>query len=147
LIAAHLRPEPRFDCAAALRRAGAHALIDISDGLASDAAEIARRSAVTLELQLALIPLANGVVQVASELGLDPAQFAASGGEDFELCACLPDSASAEVDHLTRIGSVKAGPPRALLLDREGQALDLHGYEHTIGGSDSAPPGGFNPAK
>ncbi len=147
LIAAHLRPEPRFDCAAALRRAGAHALIDISDGLASDAAEIARRSAVTLELQLALIPLANGVVQVASELGLDPAQFAASGGEDFELCACLPDSISAEVDHLTRIGSVKAGPPRALLLDREGQALDLHGYEHTIGGSDSAPPGGFNPAK
>ena len=59
LISAHLRPQPRFDCAAALRRAGAHALIDISDGLASDAAEIARRSGVTLELQLDKVPLAG----------------------------------------------------------------------------------------
>ena len=80
LIAAQLRPQPRFDCARELRAAGADALIDISDGLANDAGEIAARSSATLEIELASIPLAEGVEQIASELGRDAAQFAASGG-------------------------------------------------------------------
>lgn len=141
LIAAQLRPRPRFDAARRLREAGAGALIDISDGLATDAAEIAARSSVTLEIELAAIPLAAGVEQIAAELGRSAAEFAASGGEDFELCACLPDQAAQQVDELTRIGSVNEGPAEVRFLGADQQAVELHGYEHRVGDEPSAAAG------
>jgi len=138
LIAAQLRPQPRFDCARELRAAGADALIDISDGLANDAREIAARSSVTLEIELAAIPLADGVEQIAAELGRDAAQFAASGGEDFELCACLPDQAAAGLSGLTRIGTVTEGAGEVHFINASGERTKLHGYQHRVGDDPSA---------
>lgn len=141
LIASQLRPQPRFDCARELRAAGADALIDISDGLANDASEIAARSSVTLEIELAAIPLADGVEQIASELGRDAAQFAASGGEDFELCACLPDQAAAGLSGLTRIGIVTEGAGEVRFINASGERTELHGYQHRVGDDPSATTG------
>ncbi|MSX01643.1 MAG: thiamine-phosphate kinase [Actinobacteria bacterium] len=138
LVAAQLRPNARFDCAHQLRAADAHALIDISDGLAGDGAQIAEASAVTLEIELARIPLAEGVAEVAHEIGEDPARFAASGGEDFELCACLEDSAASKVVGLTKVGEVKAGQASVVMRGENGEAVELHGYEHTIGDDSAA---------
>ena len=54
------------------------------------------------------------MAEVAHALRRDPAELAATGGEDFELCVCVApeDRAAAEAAApLTWVGAVAAGPP------------------------------------
>src|SRR4051812_23929546 len=60
-VARHRRPEPLLATGLALAGAGVSAMIDVSDGLATDAGHLARASGVTLELRLADVAVAAGV--------------------------------------------------------------------------------------
>ena len=60
-------------------------MIDVSDGIASDATRICERSGVAAEVRLADLPVDEGVAEVARDHGLDPLELAATAGEDYEL--------------------------------------------------------------
>jgi thiamine-monophosphate kinase len=112
------RPTPRLDLGPALARAGVTALIDVSDGIATDARHIAESSGVHVAIELDDLPLAPGME--------DP-KLAATAGEDYELLFTAPAGADVPGD-VTWIGTVSDGSGLELTL--HGEPLELSGYQH-----------------
>jgi len=117
-------PVPRVREAHWLAGRGAHAAIDISDGLVGDAAHLAAASGVTIELALDALPTVAGA---------SPLEAFASG-EEYELLVAAPriDTAAFERElglPLTEVGRIVRGAPEVVA---------------RLAGERVALPGGFD---
>src|SRR5207237_424266 len=73
----------------------------------------------------------DGVADIAAALGIEPTEFAATTGEDYELCACMQAHAQSAMQELglTQVGRVVEGAGEAIFTDASGE---LSGYEHSF---------------
>ncbi len=133
LVRKHLRPEPRVAAGRAAASVGVNAMIDLSDGLASDVRHICEQSGVGCRVDLSRLPTAGDTREFARSLGRDPEVLAASGGEDYELLMAAPEpvlkalAASVGVP-ITVIGEVTEG---GVVFERGGEPVeDLAGWDH-----------------
>ena len=104
LLAAHRRPRPDYAAGPALAAAGASGMCDVSDGLVADLGHLlGERLGADLTLP------ADPMLEAAAErLGVDPAVWQATGGEDHGLLAVLP--AGVSVAGTTVLGTVGERP-------------------------------------
>ena len=111
----HCRPQPRLAEAQKLADLVCPARIacmDTSDGLADALCQISTASNVSLQISAAQIPVEPQIAGLALKLGLDPLELALYGGEDYELLACIPESAWAGLSPtgmFELIGQVESG--------------------------------------
>lgn len=127
------RPEPRVTAGLALR-AFAHAAIDLSDGLAGDLAHVLTASGLGARIEAERLPMSADFARLRRPAGRLALQ--AQGGDDYELCVCLPadrvETARAALDvPLTVIGQITA-EPGLRFVDGAGAniAISPHGYRH-----------------
>ncbi len=80
----HLLPRPHLEEGKFLaRRPEVHAMMDISDGLASDLRRIIERSGCGAEIQVDKLPLSPALKKCSRQYGWSPSEVAVAGGEDY----------------------------------------------------------------
>ncbi len=126
LTAAHRAPHPPYDLALKAAAAGAHALIDVSDGLVQDLGHVAAASGVLIELdRAALAPQVAELAEAASVANADPERWVLTGGEDHAFAACFPGPVMP--DGWRAVGQIRRGAGVTLNGHDTGE---LGGYDH-----------------
>lgn len=150
LEAAYRRPSPRVGLGKAL---GAQplvtALVDTSDGVATDLLHLATASGVGVRLDLAQVPVPEGLREAAQAAGTDPWAWVLGGGEDYELLftaapgfeEVAPSLAASCRVPVVRVGDVVAAADGCWIESPEGPVpLRPTGWNHFRRKDSSHPP-------
>ena len=90
VVEAHRRPEPPYDQGPVAARAGATAMVDVSDGLVGDLGHVARASGVAMDVRSDSFEVPEPLQAVAAAVGVDPMALLLTGGDDHALAATFP---------------------------------------------------------
>lgn len=136
ILQRQLRPEARLDIVRELDRRGIvpTAMIDITDGLASEVLHLCRESDKGARIYLNRLPIAAETSAMAEELHNDPVVAALNGGEDYELLFTVGAALREEVEALGAevIGYITAPDEGAMLIAPDGQEIALQAPGHLM---------------
>jgi len=141
LIETHNRPRLYMDEAQFLASCpDVHAMIDLSDGIMSDAAHIAHRSGATLRIDADKIPISPVLKKVCEEYKWEIMELVLSAGEDYNLLFTLNESKSDDLQNdfyekfgysFTIIGTVTEGDSELYLVSKDNSfKIEKTGHDH-----------------
>ena len=126
LVQRFLRPTARVELGRRLSGL-AHGAIDLSDGLVGDLRKLLDASGVGADIDIDQVPLSRALRERCGDAAAD---FALTGGDDYELCFTADADAVAGIDGITPIGRIVAGNDLVCRRDGEIVEIDDSGYRH-----------------
>jgi len=140
LLAAHLDPEPEVALGRLLAASGrVTAMMDLSDGLATDLAHLCMESGVGAEVEASSLPITDKLQIAAELLDGDPFEWALRGGEDYRLLFTVAEGHFEELNDQVRseigrtlhvVGKVVDGSGVTLLEGAKRRDISYTGYDH-----------------
>lgn len=142
LISAQLDPKAQVRLGSLLGKSGlASAMIDLSDGLATDLAHLCKESGVAGEIDVDRIPMSAELIAAAQELQVSPLDWAIRGGEDYlllftaasehgEALQLVAKEAKAEI---FPVGRIFVGKGVFLLAGKDREEISYQGFDHFRG--------------
>jgi thiamine-monophosphate kinase len=137
LLERQLKPEARKDIIGFLKELDVKptAMIDISDGFASEIFHLCKQSDLGCHIHDEKIPIDAKVATTAIDFNVDPVTCALNGGEDYELLFTI---AQADYDkikgnpHMSVIGYMTHASSGKYFIDKQGSAIELkaQGWNH-----------------
>ena len=134
LLEKHLTPKCRLDVSQKIAPF-VNAMIDVSDGLASETNHICSQSNVGAKIFLEKIPMHADSIEAGKQLDIDPVEFALNGGEDFELLFTIDPANLKKLENLGIeffvVGEIVDKSEGCILIDESNKKLALRGgYNH-----------------
>lgn len=142
LIKAFISPEAEVAIAREALKAGATAMTDISDGLASDLRHICRQSGVGAVIDHDMLPVHGELISATDEFGWNLDSLVLAGGEDYGLLFTLPGAGAAKTaadiaakygKPVTVVGEIRSETGITVTCGL-GRLSDLpdHGFDHFL---------------
>jgi len=130
----HLEPRCRLASEGRAIARHAHAMIDVSDGLASEVRHICEESGTGARIEWEKIPLSPSTIEAARSISGDPHEYALYGGEDFELVFTIPKGnipmLRKEFSDFTVVGEILPMEDGIFILKDGGRQELKMGYDH-----------------
>ncbi|MBD3164220.1 thiamine-phosphate kinase [Candidatus Woesearchaeota archaeon] len=130
----HLEPKARASAEAVIIGKYCNAMIDVSDGLASEVEHICEQSNKGAEIYYDKIPISANTAESAKKLGQNARDFALYGGEDFELVFTVAENnigkLKKEFSDFSVVGKILAKERGIYLLRKNKKSRLKKGFEH-----------------
>ena len=124
----HLEPKAKFQKVKYFLKY-INAMIDVSDGLASEVGHICEQSKVGAVIYGDNIPIKDETWQAAKAVGKDPLDYALYGGEDFELVFTVSEENLGKVKGFL-VGEITKRKGAYLYSRGKEELIKKHGYDH-----------------